>query len=139
MHELQLERLDTVNLTNYMEWFDEDATNILFKESEALDLAMKGAQAWAGRLDGEIVAIAFFSLTVMNNGRIYFAVKPSMRRQGIGAKLMELVLSESSINNLSTVQVNIKPENVGGQKILRKTGFVLTGNTADGLLEFERL
>lgn len=140
MADLKLEPLSTVALTNYINWFDNrDATNILFKESEALHLLMQGAEAWAGIQDGEIVAVAFMARTVMNSGRIFFAVKPSMRRHGIGSQMMRLVLSEPNIRNLNTTKVNVEPENVGGQKILRKLNFVLVGHTPEGLQEFEKI
>jgi len=140
MSDLTIQHLDTKSLSNYESWFDNRATaNMLFKQSEGQDLSNLGSQAWSGSIDGQVVAVAFFSTDIMHHGHFYLAVKQSERRHGYGTEMMKQVLSEPIVRDLVSNHVTIEPENVGAQKILRKTGFVQTGYTSEGYLEFEKL
>lgn len=139
MQDLHVEPLDVKYLADYETWLaHRAATDILFKQSEHQELDGQGTQAWVGSIAGEAVAVAVFSLDEMHHGQLNFGVKPSERRQGIGAEMITRVLAYPIVNDSLNVQVVLEPENTSGQKIARRAGFVLTGYTPEGLLAFIR-
>ena len=139
MQDLHIELLETKHLEEYGSWLDHRATtNLLLKQSNYQDLDSPETQAWAGSIAGEVVAVALLYLDEARHGHLDFAVKPSERRHGIGAEMMTQVLADPVVKDLINIQVVVEPENIAGQKIARKTGFVLTGSNPEGFLVFTR-
>src|ERR1700722_19218474 len=140
MSALDFRSLNIQGLLAYEDWFDHrPATDALFDEMKYRDIASRGFAAWTGSVSDQVVAVAFFSLSTTGHGNIYFAVKPTERRKGYGAEILSKTLAEPHIRNLVSTKVSVRSDNVAAQRVLQKTGFVVTAHGPDGLLEFEKL
>src|SRR5260221_62516 len=59
------------------------------------------SQAWVGLIDNLPIAVCSISQNDDGVSSLYFIVKPSERRSGIGAHIVTYVLNEVSVKNLS--------------------------------------
>jgi predicted acetyltransferase len=140
MYTLDIKQLDPKSLTEYESWFDNwAASNVLFKQANFDDLIRQGAHAWVGSINNEIVSVAFYTRTITREGYLYFAVKPAVRRKGIGAEMMSKVLNEPLVKDLSSAHVSVSSDNIAGQKVLRRTGFIQTNYSPEDYIEFEKI
>lgn len=139
MDELSIKPLGVNALIRYGSWFDQRAaSSILFKEAKHQELFRDVSEAWAGVINDEVVAVATLSLDTMRHGHLDFAVNPSDRRSGIGSSMIGQVLALPTVTNLVSTQVVVEPDNVAGQKILHKFGYVQIGFSQENLLIFEK-
>ncbi|MFH1830702.1 MAG: ribosomal protein S18-alanine N-acetyltransferase [Pseudomonadota bacterium] len=84
---------------------------------EAIDI-------WVGRRGRELVAY-YLIQTVGDEMELHtFAVKPELRRQGIGEKLMQHMISEAKRRGVRQIYLQVRPSNAEAIGLYQKLGFV---------------
>ena len=96
---------------------------------------------WAVFRGRELVAVVetvFDSEQRLPVGITAIAVKPGLRRQGIGARVLGQILLHHKNQGLVEHVAYISAHNTGGRRCVEKAGFVLVTNqpNADGYLEY---
>lgn len=94
--------------------------------------------SWVGLLRNEPVAFCTIRPEADGANSIYIIVKPSERRNGIASRLLESILAEPAVHNLSHLQGFVEADNTAAQKLLVKNGFSQFGYNENGLLKFQR-
>jgi len=101
-------------------------------------------ETWAVFRDQEMVAVVE---TVFDPNRSQpvaipaLAVKPGLRRQGIGTSVLRLILFVHKQKGMVKHVAYISPHNLGGQRCASKAGFAPVSSRPDehGYLEFRYL
>lgn len=63
-------------------------------------------------------------------GHIGYRVRPSMRRRGLGAVLLRLLLDQARLRGIDRALVVCTPENIASQGVLRRNGAVFDGEVS---------
>lgn len=98
----------------------------------------RDSDGWVAVLDGEILGVGVITSTPEHVAYLDFEVKRSARRQGVGAQLVEGILSSPYVKTLTHLKARVTPDNTAAQKILTRRGFSRVGTSPEGQLEFER-
>lgn len=121
-------------------WFSQDAVNALLKLPTSVIPATQASanRSWVALADKEPVGIATITLDETHAGHLNVRVKPSERRKGVGARLVEYALQQPATKEISHLRAFVELDNTAAQKILTREGFSRTGYTAEGQLEYEK-
>lgn len=95
-------------------------------------------QGWVALVGDKPVAIVKISVDSSRTGNLDFTVKPSERRHGIGAHIVEYALGQPTVSALARLRAVVEYDNTAAQKILSREGFSQVGYTPEGRLQFER-
>ncbi|CAN5410606.1 hypothetical protein BH09PAT4_BH09PAT4_01710 [soil metagenome] len=123
-------------------WYSQDATNALLKlpVSVAPNPQAGPDLSWVALAGTEPVGIAAISLDESSHTGYLLSVrvKPSERRKGIGARLVEHAMQQPATKEISHLRAYAELDNTAAQKILTRAGFSRTGYAAEGRLEYEK-
>ena len=121
-------------------WIAPDAATVLLNLSVTSGKFSSDKQSlgWVALLGKEPVAIATLTVDRQRIGRLDFLVKPSERRQGIGAAIVTYVLEQPETQTVSKLEALVEFDNTAAQKILARQGFTSVGYSSDDRLRFER-
>jgi RimJ/RimL family protein N-acetyltransferase len=140
--EMNFVKLDRENVSIYAAWF-EDAElrkRLSLPDDNWLNYITSGsnAQAWLCYDEGQAVAHIQLDTEEDKSGSIALAVKPSLRGQGIGTKVLREFVASPLIAHLDYLEAGIEEDNLASQRVFSKAGFVLRGTGADeeGFLHF---
>jgi ribosomal protein S18 acetylase RimI-like enzyme len=75
------------------------------------------------RLNDETIAIALTVVENMTMGLFEVAVKPSMRRNGVGRELMIYILSRAIKNDIECVYLQVENSNIAAKSLYKQLGF----------------
>jgi ribosomal protein S18 acetylase RimI-like enzyme len=126
----------TPSLAAQVEDWSGDSSNSLLRRLARNDT--QDNEGWVALVGNKPVAIVKIDVDSSRTGVLDFTVKPSERRHGIGAHVVEYALSQPSIASLTRLRAVVEYDNTPAQKILSREGFSQVGYTPEGRLEFER-
>ncbi len=122
-------------------WASQTAVRALLKLPEVnLPVSQNsGLMAWVALRNDEPIALATVSLNDQHIAYLEVLVKPSERRQGVGGQIVEYILEQPAVKELTRLHALVEQDNVAAQKILNQAGFSRIGYSAeDGRLEFAK-
>lgn len=142
MEPIVVQALEPHHLSQIGTWFDTGAANTLLKvpQLSAFDFKELGnkLRGWVVLDDGKVIGVATVIVDEQRNGHLNFAVKPSEQRQGVGNALVEQVMADPGVKDMSRLFAVAETNNVAAQKTLEKNNFMRAGHTAEGYFQFER-
>lgn len=119
-------------------WATASAVRTLLKSPEISLASDSNNQSWVAVVDGQAIGLGTISIDHKHVGYLDFMVKPSERRKGIGAALVNVILDSDFAKSLSHLNASVDHDNTAGQKILTRHGFSRIGINENGQLEFAR-
>lgn len=145
-----LKRFQQEHYAEYASWFaDPELKRHLGPiDQEWLDAVLSQPESagvtWAVFRHRELVAVVETVFDPENNLRAAItaiAVKPSLRRQGIGTSVLRLILSLHKSKGIAEHVAYISLQNLGGQRWATRAGFVPVTSEPDerGYIEFRHL
>ena len=148
--DFELKRFQQEHYAEYASWFtDPELDRHLGPiDRERLDAVLSQAEAagvtWAIFRHRDLVAVVetlFDPENPFAAAITAIAVKPSLRRQGIGTSVLQLILALHRKNGIVEHVVYISLDNIGGQRCATRAGFVPVTSEPDerGYIEFHHL
>ena len=87
--------------------------------------------------DSQPVAFLDLELNDDNSASIAFGVKPELRGQGLGGKIIQEVMVLPNLQGITKIHAGVEPDNAASQKVLLSNEFVKVSEE-DGVIEFEK-
>ena len=84
-------------------------------------------EVWVGWLDGDLVSYYLLQNVGMDQELHTFAVKPELRRRGIGRAMMEHMLGRSRERGVKSIFLQVRPSNNEAKELYKSLGFVGIG------------
>src|SRR3990167_459665 len=92
-------------------WAGDDAGSALFKQSNSQLLIGQDSHSWVAVRNNEPVGAATITPNANGLNFMYVIVKPSERRRGIGARLVDAVLEDPYAKSLTRLHSLVDPAN----------------------------
>lgn len=87
---------------------------------------------WLVAVDGDTIAGYVGSQSVMGEADMMnVAVAPAYRRQGVAERLVELLVDKLTVNNVSSLTLEVRASNEPAIALYRKMSFVQVGHRAN--------
>ncbi len=131
--------LEHKHLAQVEKWPSRHATvNTLLKQPTESPARHPDYHGWALVRDKEVLAIATIKINKEHVGYINCIVNPGNKRQGIGTMLIGYVLEQPPAQDLVHLHAVIDSDNTAARQVLKKYGFTMIGNDANGYLEYAK-
>ena len=148
--DFELNRFQQEHYAEYASWFADPELNRHLGPIDQgwLDAVLSQPESagvtWAVFRHRELVAVVETVIDPKNQlpaAITAVAVKPSLRRQGIGTSVLRLILSLHKNKGILEHVAYISLDNMGGQRLVTRTGFVPVRSEPDerGYIEFRHL
>ena len=146
--DLELRRFQREHYPEYASWFSDHELNRVLgpMDNDWLDSVLSEPESqgvtWAVFRGAEMVGVVETVFDTSNNlptGITAVATKPALRRQGIGAAILEMVLSLHKSKGIVDHVVYIHVDNESGQRCVEKAGFTSVTGRPDknGYIEYQ--
>ncbi|MBT3181057.1 MAG: ribosomal protein S18-alanine N-acetyltransferase [Deltaproteobacteria bacterium] len=90
-------------------------------------ISLDNVSTWVARIGDEIVGYMLTQYVADEMELHTFAVKSSMRRRGVGARLIQNMISDAGHLGLRNIYLLVRPNNIAARTLYEKTGFQLVG------------
>jgi RimJ/RimL family protein N-acetyltransferase len=90
-----------------------------------------GVHAWMILEDNQPVGLLQLDIDAANTGYIGYYVKPALRGQGYGRRLLQAFLARPEVQGLHRVIGSVAPDNAASIRCLLSAGFVPMGDLPD--------
>jgi [ribosomal protein S18]-alanine N-acetyltransferase len=126
-HDL-LEVVEIEEISGISVWGWEAYHKELQSPEDVIMLVARTAPTGSNQTDGQ--AIAGFIISRLVAGELHInnmAVRPELRRRGIAAQLLDVVLSHGRSNGAHLAYLEVRAGNAAAQGLYRRCGFQVTG------------
>lgn len=87
-------------------------------------LQEKNRQCWMVRMNNEQVGFVDFEMNPMENlAWIGLVIKPELRNKGLGKRILQEFLAQSSVRSFSEIRAGIEPDNIASVRCFTALGF----------------
>lgn len=138
MDDIEIVELEHKYLVQVENWPSRHSATDTLLKLPAETTGQPGNYGWAVLHDDEVLAVATVKLNKERVGYLNCIVKPASKRKGVGTLLVEYVLNQPPVNNLTKLHAVIEPANTAARQVLKEQGFTMIGNDSNGYLEYAK-
>ena len=91
------------------------------------DSLLSGYQCWGCLMDGELIGYAIILVSLDEAHLLNFAVSRNWQSQGVGARFLNFVISESKRMGCEMLYLEVRPSNAIGRRLYDRFGFQQLG------------
>ena len=91
------------------------------------DSLLSGYQCWGCLMDGELIGYAIILLSLDEAHLLKLAVSRNWQSQGVGARFLNFVISESKRMGCEMLYLEVRPSNAIGRRLYDRFGFQQLG------------
>jgi RimJ/RimL family protein N-acetyltransferase len=134
-------KVDKDNVSVYAAWFEDAELHKRLcppNEMWLTHVTSSSGQAWLCYDKGQAIAQIQLDTNDDKTGSVDLAVKPKLRGQGIGTKVLKTFLDSALAAHLNCIEARIEEDNLASQKVFIKAGFIARGKSPneEGFLHF---
>jgi [ribosomal protein S18]-alanine N-acetyltransferase len=91
------------------------------------DSLFSGYQCWGCWVDSDLIGYAILLVAVDEAHLLNFAVSRNWQNQGVGARFLNFVITESKRMNCEMLYLEVRPSNTIGRRLYERFGFQQLG------------